>query len=135
MNTHNPKTFLGKKVSTIHNNKNKENLLKSDLDEKQVIHNPHCDFRGGKHTPIAEDIEQKKFAMPTKKEDFKELKINEKNEFRFIETHSLKTNVKLDDENINLNDCKSKTCNYALEEQKEYIDQEILYWTSSLMDL
>ena len=67
MNTHNPKAFLGKKVSTIHNNKNKENLLKSDLDEKQVIHNPHCDFRGGKHTPIAEDIEQKNLQCQLRK--------------------------------------------------------------------
>ena len=78
MKAYNPKTSSVKKASATNNSKNTHDVLKPDLNVKQVVHNPHCDFRHGKHLSVAGENEKKKSLISeTKKENLKELKIKD----------------------------------------------------------
>ena len=157
MKAYNPKTSSVKKASSTNNPQKTHYVLKPDINSKQVIHNPHCDFKHGKHLSVAAENEKKKaLVSENKREDLKELKIKdnaleierenfkvskEKDispyikketlkefEFKLGEDFSLKTNV-------NLSDTASKSYDRILEEEIECINQYHLYWTSSFMDL
>ena len=152
MKVYNPKILSTSKatVTVTHNPKVTYDFLKPDINNKQVIHNPHCSFNHGKHLSVAaENAKKKVLVSETKKENLKELiskdflsdlkKENLRESELQIEDEILSVkNINLDDSpkiNVILNQSKFESYNVHLDEQVEYINPESLYWTPSFIDL